>query len=146
MTITKRNPNGTIAKGGKQLTSKQAADQGRKGNESRKGLSSKALLQQAGYDDPENAPEYLIILAEIGAGKSSGAVPAMNAFLRETSQFTEDTPGKVVVNPGDICPTCRQYVIAGCVLDDDQKGTIKEYIEETRQQMKRGKSKHRPTR
>ncbi len=86
------------------LSSEEAGRIGKLSGESRKGTSRDALLEEAGYE-PDNAPEHLRLLARLAAGTGSGAVSAMNAFIKLTAKSERQ------VEAGNTC----QYAEA-CVL------------------------------
>jgi hypothetical protein len=68
-----------------QLTSEQARVMA-KGGTSNKAINttSTTLLEEAGYSDPEQAPEHLRLLSEIAASKRSSAVSALRDFRKLT--------------------------------------------------------------
>ncbi len=93
-----------------------------------KQVSSSALLAEAGYENESEAPEHLRILAKLG----QTSVPAMTAFIRLTGHTDEtlDQVGKPL--PGEMCPLCTQYVMAGLETTGEQKGAVADYIGEVR--------------
>ena len=104
MTITDRDELGRIKKGGKKITSQEAREIGLRGKKVYKEASSLGLLEEAGYDG--DAPEHLVILAQIAAGNKASAVAAMNAFLKLTKKTDS---GELVENGG--CPFRNECVI-----------------------------------
>lgn len=127
MTITDRDSKGRIKKGGKVLTSEQASIQGKmpKGKKE-KSASRDQLLKESGYDDPDSAPESKKLLAEEA---SKGSVPAINKFLGKQEEITQSA---TLMQPGDFCPSCHQYVIRELQLDEDQLDSILESIDHIR--------------
>jgi len=49
--------------------------------------TKETLLQEAGYERPEDAPEHLRVLADIASSKRSGAVAALRDFMRLTRRI-----------------------------------------------------------
>ena len=126
MSITKRDPKtGQILPGGKKLSSEQAAEMGSavKGKKE-KLISVDQLLKDDGYPDPEKAPERRRLMA---AEAAKGNTTAIKSFSTKEEQEASSPTGSV--QPGHICPTCRQYVLTDLVLTDDQIGNILDAIE-----------------
>ena len=97
---------------------------GKRRGKVQKGTSRDKLLQEAGYEEPKKAPEYLRILAQ----QAQTSTPAMNAFLKVTKTVDEKKVAVMAV-PGEQCPTCRQYVFEGFQMTGDQIGSVIESID-----------------
>ncbi len=115
MTITKRDSKGRILPGGKVLSSEEAKDLVKQ--KVRAGTSRDQLLKEAGYDDPEEAPESKRLMAQEAA---KGHIPAIKGFLGKE----EAKDVSVVVQPGERCPTCHQYVLADMQITDDEMDSV----------------------
>lgn len=141
MTITKRNPDGTIAK--KELSSEEASAMGKRRWEKGKEDSAESLLAEAGYTDEHPAPEHLKVLAEIAASKSAGAVAAMRDFLKLTARVIEEPgkPGKPA--PGTVCSLCGELVMTDFRPEARQLQQAADYLDRygARQQ---GKAEDQP--
>ena len=122
MTITERNPDGTIKSS--VLDSETAAAMGKRGREVMKGTSRDKLLQEADYDDPDDAPEYLRILAK----QALTSTPAMKAYLQLT-RTVEEAKVEVTVQPGEKCPTCSQYVLADMQMAEETLDSVIEGLD-----------------
>ena len=112
--ITKRDPEtGRILPGGKILSSEEASEMGKKRWDKPIKESRDTLLQEAGYSNPEEAPEHLKVLAEMAVSQKSGSVAALRDFRKLNRIDREITPDyqPVTVLPGEICPTCNHPVI-----------------------------------
>ena len=108
--IVERDENGKIRK--TKLTSEEAAEMGRVRWAGPRKETQETLLQEAGYDDPKDAPEHLRVLASIASSQRSGAVAAMRDFLRLTRPASDEA-GAATVAPGTQCPTCHQWQLIG---------------------------------
>ncbi len=130
--ITDRDPEtGQIRS--KTLDSQTAKEIGSLSHQPRRTGKANRLLVEAGFDDDNPAPEHLAILADYGVSGKAGAVGALRDFRRLTgSAAGEDMPAAAMVHPGDICPTCKQYVMAGLEVTGEDQGAIAEYISQTR--------------
>ncbi len=121
MTITERDSKGRFVTGGVTLSREEASRRGKLGGEAKSLASRDQLLKEAGYDDPEEAPESKRLLAQQAA---KGYVPAIKGFL---SKDDVKDVSVVVVQPGERCPTCQQYVLADMQLSDgEMDGVINE--------------------
>jgi hypothetical protein len=112
--ITKRDEFGRILPGGKELSSDRARELVKKRWEKPIQQSLSTLLLEAGYSDPEEAPEHIKVLAEIAVSQRSGSVAALRDFrklARLDREITRDYQPSVILNPGDICPTCNHPVL-----------------------------------
>ena len=120
MTIIKRDSLGRILPGGKVLSSEDATNQGkmRKGKKE-KLTSASQLLQDAGYPDPEDAPERKKLMAQEAA---KGNVPAIRSFATKDELKAEVQVGYPA--PGERCPTCQQYVLADMQITDDEMDSV----------------------
>jgi hypothetical protein len=76
-------------------------------------------LIEAGYEQPDQAPEHLRILAR----QAMSSTPAMRDFLKLTKQM-EDTVQAVEIQPGEKCPTCNQYVLADMKISDYEMDSV----------------------
>ena len=121
MAITERDSMGRIVKSS--LSSERAKEIGRIGNVARKGASMDQLLVEAGHE-PEEAPEHLRILAKL----AQSSPPAMRDFLKMT-KVIDDKAEVVLAIPGELCPTCSQYVLTDLQMTDEQVGTVLESID-----------------
>ncbi len=129
--ITERDEQGRIVK--KELSSKSASEIASRSHQKRNTEAGNRLLVEAGFDDDNPAPEHLAILADYGVSGKAGAVGALRDFRRLTgSAAGEDMPAGAIVHPGDICPTCKQYVMAGLEVTDDGQQAMVDYIVHSR--------------
>ena len=103
------------------LSSEDASKMGKLSGKSRAGDSRDQLLKEAGYDNPDDAPESKRLLAQQAA---KGYVPAIKGFL--SKEEAKDV-SVVVVQPGERCPTCQQYVLADMQMSGE---TLDSVIEE----------------
>ena len=62
------------------LDSETAREMGERGHQQQKGTSRDKLLRAEGYENPEDAPEDLQIVAKIASGGGAAAVTAMRLF------------------------------------------------------------------
>lgn len=115
MAITKRDELGRATES--KLSSEEASKMGKLSGKSRAGDSRDQLLKEAGYDNPDEAPESKRLLAQQAA---KGYVPAIKGFLGKE----EEKDVSVVVQPGDRCPTCQQYVLADMQIADDEMESV----------------------
>ena len=122
MTITKRDEMGRILPGGKVLSSEEAKALGNRGGKVKAGTSRDQLLKEAGYDNPDDAPESKRLLAKKAA---EGYVPAIKGFL--SKEEAKDV--SVVVQPGERCPTCQQYVLVDMQITDDEMDSVIEGLD-----------------
>ncbi len=123
MTITARDSKGRILPGGKVLSSEEAKDLVKQKGKVRAGTSRDQLLKEAGYDNPDEAPESKRLLAQQAA---KGYVPAIKGFLGK--EDAKDV-SVAVVQPGDRCPTCHQYVLADMQITDDEMDSVIEGLD-----------------
>ena len=102
-----------------ELDSKTAAEMGRKSHK-RSTDTSDALLIEAGYDPPSEAPEHLQVLAQYAASQKSGAVSALRDFRKITIGEEHAAPSKIKFQLGDLCPTCqlRYYPLSRLSQED----------------------------
>ncbi len=129
--ITERDEQGRIVK--KELSSKSASEIASRSHQKRNSEAGNRLLASEGFNADNPAPEHLAVLAEYAVGGKSGAVGALRDFRRLTgSAAGEDMPAAAMVHPGDICPTCKQYVMAGLEVTGEDQGAIAEYISQMR--------------
>jgi hypothetical protein len=77
-----RNTEGKIVSAA--LSPKTASEMGKIRWAKPRAETKESLLQEAGYENPEDAPEHLRVLADIASSKRSGAVAALRDFLRLT--------------------------------------------------------------
>ena len=113
---------------GRFIAASLSSDEARRMNEiateSKKGASKDELLRQAGYE-PDDAPEHLVLLAKMAGGKGTGAVSALNAFIKLTVK--PDRP----VKDGNNC-----HYADSCVLFAAYEGRAQEAdIEAARQRL-----------
>ncbi len=126
MAITGRNPDGTIKSS--KLTSEEASKLGKMQKKKEEKLkSADQLLADDGYPDPEEAPERKKLMATEAA---KGVVTAIRYFSTK-EDITEAGPA-AAVQPGQVCPTCKQYVFADLILTEEQCGSVLEMIDEYR--------------
>ena len=71
-----------------ELSSEEAAEMARLRWSKPRQESRETLLAEAGYENEEDAPEHLRVLADIATSGRSGAVAAMRDFLRLTHGYT----------------------------------------------------------
>lgn len=121
MTITDRDPKtGQILPGGKVLPTEEAKRIGKMQKGKKEKLASAdELLKDAGYDDPEDAPERRKLMAQEAA---KGVIPAIKSFATKDEQAAETRAGYPA--PGETCQTCNQYVIADLQISDDELDDI----------------------
>ncbi len=117
MTITKRDEMGRILPGGKVLSSEEASALRNSGGKVKAGTSRDKLLKEAGYDNPDEAPESKRLMAQQAA---KGQVPAIKGFMGKE----EAKDVSVVIQPGERCPTCQQYVLADMQITDDEMESV----------------------
>ena len=122
MAITERDERGRIVKS--VISSEQAAEMGKRSRQVMKGTSRDKLLQEADYEDPDDAPEYLRILAK----QALTSTPAMKAYLQLT-KTVEDVKAEVTVQPGERCPTCHQYVLADMQMTEETLDSVIEGLD-----------------
>ena len=123
MAITERNPNGTIK------SSKLSSDEAKRIGSMPKGKKEKLksadqLLADDGYPEPEEAPERKRLMAEQAA---KGNVTAIRFF--STKEDIKETGPAIAVQPGQTCPTCKQYVVTDLRLTEEQTGSVIEMID-----------------
>ncbi len=123
MAITKRDKLGRILPGGKVLSSEQASAQGKLGGLAKAKNSRDQLLIEAGYDNPDEAPAAKRLLAMEAA---KGNVTSIKSFL---SKNEAKDVSVVVVQPGDRCPTCQQYVIADMQMSEETMDSVIEGLD-----------------
>ena len=121
MAITERDSLGRIVKS--TLTSERAKELTKIGLVKRKGASMDQLLVEAGHE-PGEAPEHLRVLAKL----AQTSPPAMRDFLKMT-KVIDDKAEAIVAIPGELCPTCSQYVLTDLVLTDEQTSEVLELID-----------------
>jgi len=95
--------------GGKHLSSEDAAAMARKRWDKKHDANVTELLLQAGFDNPEDAPATLRLLAEKAVQSSSGSVTALVQFVKSMNNR-----GSVERERGwdwrrDPCPTCGSW-------------------------------------
>jgi len=88
LTIVKRNPDGTIAPGGKELTSEQASRISKVRHSAERQEKIDLLLEDLNVN-PETASQVLVQLAELVVGGKSGSIPALRLLLDLTSAKEE---------------------------------------------------------
>jgi len=93
------------------------------GNVARSGASMDQLLVEAGHE-PEEAPEHLRILAKL----AQTSPPAMRDFLKMT-KVIDDKAEAIVAIPGELCPTCSQYVLTDLRITEEQMSEVLELID-----------------
>lgn len=124
-TITRRDEQGRIVE--KELDKETASAMGkRRWAKGREGTAS-TLLQEAGYDGDNTAPEHLKVLAEIAASKAAGSVAAMRDFLKLTGKREVGSVSKPA--PGTICPLCNELVFTDFRPNSGQLEKASAYLE-----------------
>jgi len=127
--IQKRDSSGKIRE--TKLTHEQASEMGKARWSKPHKETQETLLQEAGYDDPQDAPEHLRVLASIAASERTGSVAALRDFLRLTRPSSDDA-GAVVVQPGTQCPTCHQWQLIGLSAPRDALMNLLAVLDEAR--------------
>ena len=113
------------------LDSETAAEMGRNSHKKRNSEAGNRLLEAEGFDADNPAPEHLAVLAEYAVGGKSGAVSALRDFRKLTGSREEaSSVGRPL--PGEVCPLCEQYVMAGVELAEGERGTLADYIGQVR--------------
>ena len=85
------------------ISPETASEMGKKRWSKPRAETSGTLLQEAGFENPEDAPEHLRVLADIASSGRSGAVAALRDILRLTRRNEQYEPPK----EGERCPLCR---------------------------------------
>ena len=116
MTITERDERGRVTKS--VLSSERAKEIGKLGGAAKAGNSRDQLLKEAGYDNPDDAPEGKRLLAQQAA---KGYVPAIKGFLAKEDMKDVSV---AVIQPGERCPTCHQYVLVDMQIPDDEMESV----------------------
>ena len=116
MTITERDELGRVTKS--VLSSERAKEIGKLGGAAKAGNSRDQLVKEAGYDNPDDAPEGKKLLAQQAA---KGYVPAIKGFLGKEDMKDVSV---AVVQPGERCPVCHQYVLADMQIPDDEMESV----------------------
>ncbi len=116
MPITERDERGRIVKS--VISSEKAKEIGKLGGVAKGSNSRDQLLKEAGYDNPDEAPESKRLMAQQAV---KGNVPAIKGFLGK-----EDIKDVSVaaVQPGEKCPTCHQYVLADMQIPDEEMESV----------------------
>jgi len=111
------------------LTSEEASELGRRRWEKQREGGRNRLLQEAGYDNPDDAPELVKQLADIIISGKSGAVGATGQLLKLVNfkGLAESPLTPIVFNPPGRCPTCGYYVARR--YDEDPQALAKDQIE-----------------
>jgi hypothetical protein len=100
------------------ISSEEARELAKKRWEKHGTESASNLLEEAGFNQDNPAPEYLNVLAKMATGNRSGAVSAMGAFLKLTNQTGGGAYDNVVtVLPGERCPTCNRIMATDISVD-----------------------------
>lgn len=118
MTITERHPDGRAKSS--TLTSQKASEMGKRSHQVLKDNSHERLILEAGYSEDDNpCPEHMRILAK----QAITSTPAMNSWIKLTNK-TVGPQDMIVVNPGDKCPICHQWVLSGLQMNEEDVGAI----------------------
>ena len=120
MAITSRNPDGTAKTS--TLTSEEASAMGKRSHQVLKDNSHERLILEAGYNDKDNpCPEHMRILAK----QAITSTPAMNSWIKLTAKVI-GPQDMIVVNPGDKCPVCQQWVLADLQMTKEDMDSVVE--------------------
>ena len=109
------------------LDSETAREMGKRSHAKNRSETAGALLAEAGFDEDNQAPEHLKVLARLATDGRSGAVAALRDFRRLTS-ISADEPGAVVAEPGTVCPTCKQLVTYGMRITTEGLDELKGFV------------------
>ncbi len=130
-TILERDEQGRILK--KSLSSEEAKAMSAKSHakaEQTKQSEVDILLAEGGYPDPADAPQVLRVVCETIAEGGPRSIQAVVQYRQLTSR--QETSVATVVRPGNMCPVCRQFVMAGMEPTDEERGSVADYISEVR--------------
>ena len=130
-TILERDEQGKIVK--KSLSSEEAKAMSAKSHakaEQTKQSEVDILLAEGGYPDQADAPQVLRVVCETIAEGGPRSIQAVVQYRQLTSR--QESSAVTAVHPGDICPVCRQYVMAGAEVTGEDRGTLQHYIQQTR--------------
>ena len=116
MAITERDERGRIVKS--TMSREEASERGKLGGLEKAQRYRDQLLREAGYDEPDEAPAAKRLLAMEAA---KGNVTSIKSFLSKSE--TKDV-SVTVVQPGERCPTCQQYVLADMQMTDDEMDNV----------------------
>lgn len=93
---------------------------GKRSHQVQKATSKERLILEAGYNEDDNpCPEFMRILAQ----QALTSTPAMNAWIKLTSKVAVQQ-GEVAVIPGEKCPVCKQWVLIGMEMSEEQMDSI----------------------
>ncbi len=124
MAITERDSRGRVVKS--VLTSEEASRMGSAPKSKKDKLKSvEQILIDDGYPKPAEAPERKRLMAEQAA---KGNVTAIKYF--STKEDIKAASPTAAVQPGQVCPTCQQYVLVDLQLEDTQAEAVLEMIDE----------------
>lgn len=136
--ITKRGPDGRILPGGRELSSEEArAMQAKKHALSVDAKKSdyETLLAEAGYDNPDDAPKVLQVVAKDIANQGNRTMQAVVQYrqltdLKKAGSLDKPETGKPA--PGTICPKCNELVMTDFRPDASQRDAASEYLDRHR--------------
>lgn len=106
------------------LDSDTARAMGKIGTEQQRGTSRDKLLAEAGYGKGNPAPELYRVVAQ-----QATKTPAGMALWVRLTQPDKETPGVIDVLPGEMCPMCKQYVLQGMQMTEEELGNVMEYVQ-----------------
>lgn len=126
MAIKERNPDGTIKSS--TLSKEEASRLGSMQKKKKEKLkSADQLLADDGYPDPDDAPERKRLMAEQAA---KGNVTAIRFF--STKEDIKEPGPSAAVQPGQVCPTCKQYVLTDLRMSEETLNSVIEMVDEYR--------------
>ncbi|MHC4413538.1 MAG: hypothetical protein ACYSW6_11325 [Planctomycetota bacterium] len=121
MTILERDPEtGQITKA--ELSTAEAKRRGAMSHDKKVNGKAGKLLLEAGYDEDNQAPFHLAVIAEYAVSGKSGAVSAMRDFRRLTNPGV-DIDSMISLQAGETCPACGQRRDEDFVTDNDRDAT-----------------------
>lgn len=129
MSITKRDEEGKVVKGGKELSSEEAAAMASKRWDNTKAAEAEgvhALLRDLGWDD--DAPETANLLAEVAASKGSRSIQALRELIKISGRYRDqDNTAKFI--EGEPCPTCGKKESVEHRLGIDSQEDLKQLLD-----------------
>ena len=97
---------------------------GKRSHQVLKDTSHEKLILEAGYNKDDNpCPEHMRILAK----QAITSTPAMNSWIKLTAKVI-GPQDMIVVNPGDKCPVCQQWVLVDMQMSEEDVGVMIEGI------------------
>lgn len=129
--IRAKNAAGQLMKHPANYTPKEVASElGKSGAKIQQDEVTDELLDYLGLDGP-----FYEQLARVLVRGGSAAVSSSKELLKASREHGALHVDRVKVQPGQICPSCKQYVLQGLQLTDDELTTVKEYLAKLRAEL-----------